>query len=116
MPAMGRTTDPVLTALEGIVAALESNIEVSRAAIERARLIAELRFQGLAYREIADETGRPLVVEMISENLNRLRTSGAALRRAQAAALHDEGLTMEQIADLFGVTRQRISTILRGDG
>ncbi len=107
------TADPVVVALRGLVDALEINIEVSRAAIARAHHIEELRDRGLPYTEIADATGRPLVVELITENLDRLRRTGATLRRAQAAALHDEGLTMDQIAELFGVTRQRISAILQ---
>lgn len=105
--------DPVSTALSSLVRTLEQNIEASRAVIDRAARIQELRARGLGYREIAAATGRPLVVETVTENLERLRRSGAALRRAQARALHDEGLTMEQIAELFGVTRQRVSAILR---
>jgi DNA-binding transcriptional regulator LsrR (DeoR family) len=35
------------------------------------------------------------------------------VRRAEAQALYAEGMTMEQIADRFGVTRQRVSTLLR---
>ena len=104
----------MLTALESLVSDLERNVEASRLAIERAERIATLRHEGLQYREIVDETGRPLVVELINENMERLRTSGAALRLAQASALHDEGMTMEQIAEVYGVTRQRISAILRG--
>ena len=105
--------DPVLDALERLVSDLRENIDSNTAAIARARTIADMRSQGLPYRQIADETGRPLVVELITENLERLRMSGAELRRAQAEALHDEGLTMGEIAELFGVTRQRVSAILR---
>lgn len=105
--------DHVIIALKDLEQALEDNIAASRAAIERIRELHDLRIRGLDYRDIADKLGRPMVVETISANLERLRTKGAALRRAQAQALHDEGLTMEQIAALFGVTRQRISAILR---
>ena len=42
-----------------------------------------------------------------------LDTGGAGVRRAEARALYAEGLTMEQIAERFGVTRQRVSTLLR---
>lgn len=108
-----RSPDPVVTALEDLAAALEENITASRAAIIRIEEIRALRAAGRPYRQIADEQGRPLVVETITENLERLRRCGAALRRAQAQALHDEGLTMSQIAALFGVTRQRVSAILR---
>ena len=33
--------------------------------------------------------------------------------RLLARALYDEGMTMEQIAAKFGVTRQRVSSLLR---
>lgn len=112
MVAQG-VNDPVLDALERLVSDLRENIDSNTAAIARARTIADMRSRGLPYRQIADETGRPLVVELITENLERLRMSGAELRRAQAEALHDEGLTMGEIAELFGVTRQRVSAILR---
>lgn len=105
--------DPVLVALDGLVDALRQNVEASRLAMERADRIKELRSQGLRYRDIADETGAPMVVQLVTDNLDRLRVHGAQLRQAQAAALHDEGMTMDQIASLFGVTRQRISALLR---
>ena len=107
------TPDPVIEALDNLVDALTQNLEASELAISRARRVKELRAQGLAYREIADETGSPVVVQIVTENLDRLRIHGAQLRQAQAAALHDEGLTMDQIAGLFGVTRQRISALLQ---
>jgi len=105
--------DPVIYALDNLVEALSRNIEASELAMRRARTIKELRARGLEYRVIADETGEPLVVQLVTENLDRLRVYGAQLRHAHAAALHDEGLTMDQIAELFGVTRQRISALLR---
>lgn len=108
--------DPVLAALLAVVADLEANLEATVVAIERAKEIAELRRQGKAYREITDATGRPLVIRLIAENLVRLQTSGAVLRFEQAKALHDEGLTMEEIGGLFGVSRQRVSAILKGRG
>lgn len=106
-------TDPVLSALDNLVEALSRNIEASELAMRRAKTIKELRAKGLEYHVIADETGEPLVVQLVTANLDRLRVYGAQLRHAHAAALHDEGLTMDQIAQLFGVTRQRISALLR---
>lgn len=107
------TPDPVLEALDNLVEALTRNVEASEMAMRRAQTIKELRAQGLAYRDIADETGSPVVVQLVTANLDRLRVHGAQLRQAQAAALYEEGLTMDQIAALFGVTRQRISALLR---
>jgi hypothetical protein len=61
---------------------------------------------------VADEP-TPRIVEMLSLNMAALQTRGADFRAAQARSLHEEGLTMEAIGDLFGVTRQRISALLR---
>ena len=52
------------------------------------------------------------IVELLTANLNRLMSAGGQLRRAKAKALHDDGMTMEQIAHFFGVTRQRVSALL----
>jgi len=54
-------------------------------------------------------------VELTRDNLATLVEAGSRLRRAEAHALHAEGMTMEQIAELFGVTRQRVSALLRSD-
>ncbi len=105
--------DPVLEALTAVVADLNANVESSRAAIARARRMQELKGRGLTHREIVEKTGGPLVVELITDNIDRLTGSGAQLRQAQARALHAEGMTMQQVADLFGVTRQRISALIR---
>lgn len=105
--------DEVLTALESLVGALGRNVEASEQAIEQARTIERLRSRGLPYRDIIDEAGTPQVVQLVTENLERLRVHGAQLRQTQAAALHEEGMTMEEIAAVFGVTRQRISALLR---
>jgi len=61
---------------------------------------------------VADEPV-PRVVEMLSLNMAALETRGADFRVAQARSLHDEGMTMDVIAELFGVSRQRISALLR---
>ena len=103
----------MLDALDGLVEALSHNIAASKTAVERAQVIREMRDQGLAYREIADAIGEPMIIQLVTDNLDRLRFSGAQLRQAQAAALYDEGLTMDQIAMLFGVSRQRVSALLR---
>ncbi len=105
--------DEVLVALDSLIRDLEENIEASHQVIRLADEIRALRRSGHSYTQILDETGKPLVVELITENLERLQTSGASVRQAHAAALHSEGMTMDQIAELFGVSRQRISAVIR---
>lgn len=115
-PSMGELhgeTDGVLEALAPLVDDLQTNIDSSRQAIELAEGIRALRLEGHTYSQILAETGKPLVVELITENLERLQDSGASLRQAHAAALHSEGMTMDEIAEIFGVSRQRISALIR---
>lgn len=71
------------------------------------------REQGRTWSEIVAEADRPLIVEMLSQNIAVLTTVGTRLRRSQAQVLYAEGLSMERIAALFGVTRQRVSELLR---
>jgi predicted transcriptional regulator len=107
-------TDEVMDALDGLIEAIERNIERNRLILRRAKEIKRSRARGLGYREIASVESKPLIVELITENLGRLTAAGTRFRRAEAAALYAEGATMEQIAELFGVTRQRVSALLRG--
>jgi len=107
------TDDPVLDALDGLVRALRHNQARIEATIARAERIREQREAGLSYREIESGETRPLIVELTRDNLATLVEAGSRLRRAEARALHAEGMTMEQIAELFGVSRQRVSALLR---
>lgn len=105
--------DEVLEALDALCAALQENSRRNEMAVRRAEEIARERRSGRSYREIVLGRDSPLIVELTRENLNQLLEHGSRLRRAEAAALHAEGMTMEQIAAVFGVTRQRISALLK---
>ena len=72
-------------------------------------LVAERR-AGRQWLEIVTDESRPLDVERISTGL---AGAGSAWRRAQARALQEERVSINRIAVLFGVTRQRISALLR---
>ena len=83
------------------------------------RRIAEIRRQrsaGRSYREIVEATQGDLSVQLITEATQALDEVGARVRRTEALALYREGMTMEEIAEKFGVTRQRVSALLRDAG
>ena len=105
--------DEVLAALDELVRVLEENKVRNERAVERARLIRDQRLSGKSYREIVSGEEPPLVVELATQSLEALMAAGARFRRAEARALHEDGMTMERIAALFGVTRQRVSALLR---
>ena len=108
--------DPFDRALRDLERVLEAN---ARRMAQIKRRIAEIRRQrsaGRSYREIVEGTKGDLSVQLITEATRALDEFGARVRRAEALALYDEGMTMEEIAERFGVTRQRVSALLRDAG
>lgn len=105
--------DEVLAALDQLCADLDKNLAAADAIRKRADVMRAGRAQGLSYREIVEGAQQPLIPELVSDKLDRLFRAGSRLRRAEAAALHGEGMSMDAIAELFGVTRQRVSALLK---
>ena len=103
-------------ALRGLVAELDSCIAQLQHARDRAERLLQKRRDGRPWLDIVTTEARPLVVESISSVLSTLATTGHAWRREQARALREEGVSINRIATLFGVTRQRISALLKESG
>jgi hypothetical protein len=108
-----RADDEVLAAIEELCVTLREINKRNDLALERAAEIRRQRAAGRTYREIVEDAAGPLVVELTRENLMCLMDAGSRVRRLESKALHDEGMTMEEIARLFGVTRQRVSALLK---
>ncbi len=111
-----RQRDEVLEALDDLVAVLQASNRRNQLAMRRAQTIRRSRIQDRTYRQIFAGNERSLIQEITRRNLDNLLRASARLRRAEASALHAEGMTMEEIAVLFGVTRQRVSVLLREAG
>jgi hypothetical protein len=105
--------DPAARALENLVTELDACIGELQRARARSESLLEKRQAGRPWLEIVTGEARPLVVESISTVLGSLATAGHAWRLEQASALHAEDVSINRIAALFGVTRQRISALLR---
>src|SRR5687767_10537854 len=84
--------EPLLHALDDLIAAIEHNTARNRLLLQRARDIKRERAKGTAWRDIVSEEQRPLIVELLTQNLEALSTAGGQLRRMEARALHEEGL------------------------
>lgn len=110
---MTAVTDDAHEALTALDAVLEGTIAELQSARERLHKVLQARREGSPWRDIVDSEERPLVVESLSRVLDQLSVGGSRFRRAQAQALYAEGLSMERVANLFGVTRQRVSALLR---
>lgn len=67
----------------------------------------------LSYAHMMPLDKRLRLMEQISAAIRVLARDGSRFRRMEARALYAEGLTMAQLAAVFGVSRQRVSTLLQ---
>ena len=105
--------EAAVQALEDLVAVLDRCIADLGHARDRAERLLRHRREGRSWVDIVTTEPRPLVVESISSVMAALATVGGAWRREEARALQAENVSINRIAALFGVTRQRISALLR---
>jgi hypothetical protein len=112
-------SDGATEALEDLIAELTVCIDGLGQALQRAQQLRQQRRSGQSWLDIVSTETRPLIVERVTHTLESLNTKGGRWRREQACALLEEGVSINRIAALFGVSRQRISTLVRkrnGDG
>ena len=108
--------EPATRALRTLITEIEACTAQLEQARTRAESLLDARGSGRAWQDIVAGETRPLVVESISSVLGSLSTAGHAWRREQAAALQAEDVSINRIAAMFGVTRQRISALLKEAG
>ena len=113
MPQVPTATEPATKALEELVAAIDESVGQLQRARARAEELLASRATGVSWFDIVSAESRPLVVESVSAVLATLARAGSTFRREQAHALQSERVSINRIAALFGVTRQRISALLR---
>ena len=107
------TSDAALEALEALIRCLDESVRELAEARVRAEQLAAGRRGEKSWSVLVTEEPRPLVVQTVSSVLASLATAGHAWRHDEAAALRQEDVSINRIAALFGVTRQRISALLR---
>jgi hypothetical protein len=110
---IGAPEGDVLRALDGLEAALARNEGRTKAITARADTLRQALEAGTPLSEAVTYEDRPLIVELITETIEDLQQAGVELRRVEARALRLQGLTIEEVGRLFGVTRQRVSALLR---
>lgn len=116
MPTQGQSdasSDRALQSLEGLLSAASEVSALLGQLEERAAFIRRGRATGLPWHAIVPNEERPLIVEITAQAIALLSSASAEFRRNEARALYQEGLTMDDIAASFLVTRQRVSSLLR---
>jgi hypothetical protein len=110
---VSRESDVFMEALDDLDRALDESLEMVERMKRRIREIRGVYSEGRSLREIVPNEEAPLIVQLLTDCTNLLHAYGNRVRRTEARALHREGMTMDEIAKLFGVTRQRVSALLR---
>ena len=100
-------------ALTEIWEATEANVNRNREIQRRVKWYVREIDKGASIEELINREDSPRIVELLTMNAASLGEVGSGFRASLALALRSEGLTIEVIANLFGVTRQRISALLR---
>lgn len=103
----------LIEALGGIELAAAANVERGLEIQRRVRWFRERLEAGETVEALVDREPSPGTVELITMNKAALEDVGSEFRAALALALREGGLTIDAIASHFGVTRQRISALLR---
>lgn len=107
------TDERLALALEQLAAAITANTRRNAEILTSIGIIRDAVDRGLAPTDALDAEPRPRIVELLTSNIDTLHSAGATFRAALAQALHDDGMTIATIADEFGVTRQRVSALLK---
>ena len=107
--------DLALTALDGLASAADEGVSELQALHHDVNSMREHRVSGWTWRQIMSRSSVPSPLARIARIGSRFATAGAAFRRALARSLRHEGETVTAIADLFDVSRQRVSTLIRSD-
>lgn len=102
-----------LEALDELDRALVDNIERYERMQRRIGELQDAIRGGRPLIDVVPNENTPLLVQLLTESADSLHEYGSRVRRTEARALYDQGMTMEQIARLFGVSRQRVSVLLR---
>jgi hypothetical protein len=107
------TDDGVVRALVELRLGLIDTIAGLTAAVEQADSMIDKRRSGQAWSQIAVSEPSPMISEIVTHALEDLGEVGRRYRHEKAAALRREGLSTRSIGELFGVSRQRVSALLR---
>jgi DNA-directed RNA polymerase sigma subunit (sigma70/sigma32) len=110
---MGTDTEEFMEALGELDRALDQTVDMARQMKDQIEHLRRATADGQPLREVVSAQQTPLIVQLLTESTNLLHTYGNRVRRTQALALHHQGMTMDEVAQLFGVTRQRVSALLR---
>jgi hypothetical protein len=104
--------DSAIEALRALIRALDTNEERMGYVRARAAQIESLREQGYTWQQILSTEERPLIIDVLGQNMSLLVEVGGRFRRQEARCLQSEGVKDQEIADLLGVSVDHVEAML----
>jgi hypothetical protein len=101
-----------MRALQELAAVLDRTSADFERLAERARTLGGELAEGMDLVRAMAAEPRPLIITRMTELIDELTGAARAVRRSGAEQLRTEGLSQQAIADVFGVTRQRVAALL----
>lgn len=112
----GELTKPIededATMLEAVADEIEAAAAEERAAAASVREMAAERRKGHSWMHIAEHGSLRRALSRIGQGVQTLRSAAARLRRTAARGLIAEGASTRRVGALFGVSHQRVSSIV----
>ena len=99
-------------ALERLADVLERTSEELERLAARAHRLRGALSDGMPLTDAMDAEPRPLIITRMTELLDDLTGAALGVRRTEARQLQLEGLSHQRIAEVFGVSRQRVGALL----
>jgi hypothetical protein len=104
--------DEVLDALSALTSALDAATVDQKAMADEALRMRRHRSWRESWLSTLPPPGEPNLVSLSTRALSSLGEATARVRTTLARALRAEGLTVREIAAIFGVSHQRVSELL----
>jgi hypothetical protein len=102
----------MVSVLDEVAAAAEETALDQQRLARRARSMSRQRRLGWSWSQILHRERQPGLLDLLARSARRLGEVSGRFRHTLGHALVDEGLSTRQVAKEFGVTHQRISTLL----
>ena len=111
-PTLPEDAERTSQALERLASVLTRVSDDLPTLARRARHLRDELADGSFLTDAMRAEERPLIISRMTELVDELIGAALAVRRAEARQLRREGASQQQIAEIFGVTRQRVAALL----